>query len=125
VRIFPGNYEDYLWRKQNQGAPATASSQSAAAVSNGSNGDAPQPTAPKPKKINPYKLRELESRRQQLEEEITRAENEIAECEQATLTFVSGQETMRLASVVEQRRRDLAELMSQWEEVSQALETAT
>ena len=123
VRIFPGNYEDYLWRKQNPSAPAPEPEPMATATVGG-NGDLSQPSI-KTKKINPYKLREMENRRQQLEAEISRAEDEIAECEQASLTFVSAQETMRLTALLEQRRRDLEQLMSEWEEVSQALETAT
>jgi ATP-binding cassette, subfamily F, member 3 len=123
VRIFPGNYEDYLWRKQN---PSTQVSETETmpTATVGGNGNSSQP-AVKTKKINPYKLREMENRRHQLEEQITQAENEIAECEQASLTFVSAQETMRLTTLLEQRRRDLKQLMSEWEQVSQALETAT
>ncbi len=89
-----------------------------------SNGNLSQPAA-KIKKLNPYKLREMETRRRQLEEEITKAEHEIAECEQAALTFVSAQETIRITTLLDQRRRDLEQLMSEWEEVSQSLETAT
>src|SRR5579884_226573 len=123
VRIFPGNYEDYLWRKQNPSAPAEEPA-GAAPATDTSNGNLSQPAA-KIKKLNPYKLREMETRRRQLEEEITKAEREIAECEQAALTFVSAQETIRITTLLDQRRRDLEQLMSEWEEVSQSLETAT
>ncbi|HZU44848.1 MAG TPA: ABC-F family ATP-binding cassette domain-containing protein, partial [Terriglobales bacterium] len=123
VRIFPGNYEDYLWRKQNPSAPAEEPAEVAPATDT-SNGNLSQPAA-KIKKLNPYKLREMETRRRQLEEEITKAEHEIAECEQAALTFVSAQETIRITTLLDQRRRDLEQLMSEWEEVSQSLETAT
>jgi len=123
ARIFPGNYEDYLWRKQNPSAPAEEPAEVAPATDT-SNGNLSQPAA-KIKKLNPYKLREMETRRRQLEEEITKAEHEIAECEQAALTFVSAQETIRITTLLDQRRRDLEQLMSEWEEVSQSLETAT
>ena len=123
VRIFPGNYEDYLWRKQSPAATSMQADPVANELAAGSNGNSP--TAAKSKKINPYKLREMENRRQQLEEEITKAENEIAECQQAALTFVSAQETIRITALLEQRRRDLEQLMAEWEELSQALETAT
>jgi len=123
VRIFPGNYEDYLWRKQNQGTPLTQAVQGAE-VAGGNNGDS-SPSLPKSKKVNPYKLREMQDQRQQLENEITRAENEIAEYEQASQTFVSAQETIRLTALLEQRRRELAELLAKWEKVSATLEAAT
>src|SRR5581483_609460 len=61
VRIFPGNYEDYLWRKQNPSAPAEEPAEVAPATDT-SNGNLSQPAA-KIKKLNPYKLREMETRR--------------------------------------------------------------
>src|SRR5579872_5850697 len=123
VRVFPGNYEDYLWRKQNPSATVAGTGLVTPPTVDG-NGHAPEPGA-KAKKINPYKLREMENRRQQLEREISEVEGEIAECEKAALTFVSAEETIRLTKLLEQRRNDLGQLMSQWEEVSQALEAAT
>jgi ATP-binding cassette subfamily F protein 3 len=121
VRIFPGNYEDYLWRKQNRGE-GTAAEQAVVAASLPGNGNAPEPKA---KKINPIKLREMEQQRQQLEADIARAETDIAACEQALQVFVSAEESLRQSNLLEQRRRELAEMMAQWEEISQALEAAT
>ncbi|HTM90382.1 MAG TPA: ABC-F family ATP-binding cassette domain-containing protein [Terriglobales bacterium] len=121
VRIFPGNYEDYLWRKQNRGE-AAAVEPSAVAPSLPGNGNAP---APKAKKINPIRLREMEQQRRQLEEDIARAEADIAACEQALQVFVSADETQRQSTLLGQRRQELAAMLAQWEEVSQALEAAT
>jgi ATP-binding cassette subfamily F protein 3 len=121
VRVFPGNYEDYLWRKQNRGE-AAAVEQAAVAPSLPGNGNAP---APKAKKINPIRLREMEQQRQQLEQEIARAEADIAACEQALQVFVSADETQHQSTLLGQRRQELAAMLAQWEEVSQALETAT
>jgi ATP-binding cassette subfamily F protein 3 len=121
VRIFPGNYEDYLWRKQNR-EQLPAVEPAPAAQSPRGNGS--QPPAAKQKKINPIKLREMEQQRQQLESAIARAEGEIAACEQALQVFVSAEESLRQTNLLEQRRRELAAMMAQWEEVSQALEAA-
>jgi ATP-binding cassette subfamily F protein 3 len=79
----------------------------------------------KPKKINPIKLREMEQRRRQLEAEIARTEREIAACEQALQLFVSADESLRQTNLLEQRRKELTEMLAQWEEVSQTLEAAT
>jgi len=79
----------------------------------------------KQKKINRIQLREMEQRREQLEESIAGAEHEIAACEQALQVFVSAEESQRQTNLLEQRRRELAEMMKDWEEVSQALEAAT
>jgi ATP-binding cassette subfamily F protein 3 len=122
VRVFPGNYEDYLWRKQDRGEAATVEQAAAVAASLPGNGNAP---APKAKKINPIKLREMEEQRRQLEEEIARAEADIAACEQALQVFVSADETQRQSTLLQQRRQELAAMLAQWEEVSQALEAAT
>ena len=123
VRVFPGNYEDYLWRKQKRGEPAVVEQPAPAASLPGGNGSAPP--ALKQKKINPIKLREMEQRREQLEESIAGAEHDIAACEQALQVFVSAEESQRQTNLLEQRRQELAEMMEEWEEVSQALEAAT
>jgi len=122
VRVFPGNYEDYLWRKQNRGTPPVEPSAPTSSLPGG-NGSAPP--ALKQKKINPIKLREMEQRREQLEESIAGAEHDIAACEQALQVFVSAEESQRQTNLLEQRRRELAEMMEEWEEVSKALEATT
>ncbi len=122
VRVFPGNYEDYLWRKQNRSeAPAVEQPIPAASLPGG-NGHSP---ASKQKKINPIKLREMEQHRGQLEADIARTEGEIAACEQALQVFVSAEESLRQSNLLEQRRKELSQMLAQWEEVSQALEPAT
>jgi ATP-binding cassette subfamily F protein 3 len=120
VRVFPGNYEDYLWRKQNRGETAAATTPPAPSVLGGNGSQA----AGKGKKVNPYKLREMEERRQQLEAEIARAEGEIAGCEQALQVFVSAEESQRQSTLLQQRRQELNQMLAEWEEVSQALEAA-
>ncbi len=130
VHIYPGNYEDYVWRKQNRDAeivpaPPPAPAPVAAAPEAPANGDQAQGSAKPPKKINPYKMREMQERRQQLEDDIARVEREIIESERALQTFVSAQETQRLTRLLEQRRQQVGELMAAWEDVSQAIETAT
>jgi ATP-binding cassette, subfamily F, member 3 len=122
VRVFPGNYEDYLWRKQNRSEASAVEQPIPAASLPGGNGHAP---ALKQKKINPIKLREMEQQRGQLEADIARTEGEIAACEQALQVFVSADESLRQSNLLEQRRKELAEMLAQWEEVSQALQAAT
>ena len=122
VRVFPGNYEDYLWRKQNREMAPAEQPGLAASLPDG-NGN--QASAPKQKKINPYKLREMGQRREQLEAEIAAAESDVAACEQALQVFVSAEETQRQGQFLEQRRRELSGLLEQWEKVSQELEALT
>ena len=130
VEVFPGNYEDYLWRKQGgasqQTTAAPLDSQARTSVLEGpvtSNGTAAAPPAePKQKRLNPIKMRQMKERVGEIEEEITKLEAGIAECEQALQTFVSAQETARVTQLLATRRNDLESLMKEWEEISSAME---
>src|SRR6266852_2870997 len=51
VHVFPGNYEDYLWRKQ--GGPEAL----AASTARGGNGAEPPPSPSAKKRVNPMKLK--------------------------------------------------------------------
>ena len=94
VEIFPGNYEDYLWRKQggqhvaptlddvpgkktkSSGSPVRAGSGSQAATTPTNGNKSAEPEAPK-KRVNPIKRKQMEDRVRELEEEIGRAEAEV------------------------------------------------
>src|SRR6185369_3955071 len=86
-------------------------------------GDRRPEEASKAKRINPIKLKQMQDRAQELEDEITRLEEGIAECETSLLTFVSADETKRLMELQESRQRDLEKAMAEWEESSSAIET--
>lgn len=122
VHVFPGNYEDYRWRKE-RGAgvdvPVVVDPKVVAVLEVGvlENG-----TDTKAKRLNPIKQRQMEERRGELEEEIEKLEAGVAECEQALLQFVSASETARWAALLDQRKADLAARMEEWEELSGALE---
>jgi ATP-binding cassette subfamily F protein 3 len=125
VEVFPGNYEDYLWRKQGgalqaQSGIAALGREPSATASQTSplNGGSLHDFETKQKRMNPIKLRQMKDRLEEVEEEITKLEAGIAECEQALQTFVSAQETTRVTELLETRRSDLKSLMQEWEEVS-------
>ena len=125
VHVFPGNYEDYLWKKQNaEGGAAPAVVHAAVSIpSNGDSASDPPPTAePKPRRLNPIKLRQMQERCTQIEEEIARLEAGIAECESALTSFVSAAETARLSELLQRRRTDLETLLAEWEEISRAIQ---
>src|SRR5205823_2280620 len=72
VDVYPGNYEDFLWRKQGGAEKLQASISVAAqksAPANG-NGNASPPPTNKAKRINPIKRKQMEERAQKLEEQI-------------------------------------------------------
>jgi len=122
VHVFPGNYEDYLWRKENRSESNLETAALLASSPAGGNGATP--SAVEKKRINPYKLREMQDGLRQIEAAINGAEAEIADCERALQTFVSAAETIRLNDLLEQRRAELPALLSEWEEMSVALENA-
>ncbi|HTZ96151.1 MAG TPA: ABC-F family ATP-binding cassette domain-containing protein [Terriglobales bacterium] len=125
VEVYPGNYEDYRWRKE---GGAELLQQSVETATQPANGNKPQAVAdspdPKGKRLNPIKRKQMEDRVRELEGEISRSETAIAECETALQTFVSAEETARLTQALNDHRTDLQKHMVEWEELGQALQSA-
>jgi ATP-binding cassette subfamily F protein 3 len=122
VTIFPGNYEDYMLRKKRdalEGTPVSASKRIEPTLD-----DVPILEKAEPRKrMNPIKVRQMEERCSELEEQISRLESVICETETALATFVSVEETQRLTQILEEKRSELSDLMTEWERVSEFLET--
>jgi ATP-binding cassette subfamily F protein 3 len=129
VEVFPGNYEDYLWRKEGK-----ASAASDGLVSSTASADAPaiqmspdaevrqaEPEA-RQKRLNPIKLKQMKERLGELEEEIARLEAAIATAETALQEFVSVEETQRQTDLLNGSKSDLERAMNEWEELGQVLE---
>jgi len=143
VEIFPGNYEDYLWRKQGGqqtaptlddvpgavraketvGAPLLAGvARCGPGVSDPTNGSG---SAAEPKKrLNPIKRKQMEDRVQELEEAIGRTEDEIARLETTLQSFVSAEETQRQSQELELNKSSHTALIREWEDLSATLEAA-
>jgi ATP-binding cassette subfamily F protein 3 len=130
LQVFPGNYEDYVWRKEGkQIEPAKAPEPAPAPVKhNHQPGYPPGPTTHQPPaparagRLNPIKLRALKQRRREIEDEVTRLEVEIADYEHALANFTSVDETVRVNDLLNARRTDLVNLMMEWEDVAQTIE---
>jgi len=127
VHVYPGNYEDYVWRKSGGGsAPGWASEEVAPPSPIVASSAAPSQEAlgkAADKRLNPIKLRQMKDRRHAIEDEVTRLEVEIADYELALGSFVNTEETRRLTELLHGRRSDLEALMAEWEEVAQVIET--
>ena len=65
----------------------------------------------------------MEDRVHELESEINRLEDAIAECEAALQSFVSAEETQRVTLELGERRAELQGRMAEWEKLGQALQT--
>jgi ATP-binding cassette, subfamily F, member 3 len=147
VEIFPGNYEDYLWRKQGgqrvaptlDDVPGAKTSKTAGgpflpdvgrsgvvhqpANGTGSGNGDEHSAAPK-KRLNPIKRKQMEDRVQTLEAEISRTEDEIVRLETALQSFVSAEETQRQSLELDQNKASHAALVTEWEELAQELEVS-
>ena len=139
VEVFPGNYEDYLWRKEGkwQSTSEVAVSQKmgvgrdssgrtmlltdALSPQNGNgSGSENNPSASR-KRLNPLKRKEIEARCREVEEEIARFEAGIARCETSLQSFTSNDESLRLTQELTGYRAAVAKLMAEWEELAHTL----
>jgi ATP-binding cassette subfamily F protein 3 len=135
VEVFPGNYEDYLWRKEGQsGAPSdlqlsanvtrSMAGEEAAKDEAGLSAGTPNGAEPKQKRLNPIKLRQMKERCQELEEEIARLEAAITQAETALQSFVNVDETQRQTYLLHRSKTELEQRMTEWESLAAELETA-
>jgi ATP-binding cassette subfamily F protein 3 len=120
VQVYPGNYEDYLWRKS-----ARAAEQNSAATAPAGAGPEPQADPDgKPKRLNPIRLRQLKERSAAIEEEVAHLEAEIAHVEREMAVFKSAEESRRMTESLAEHRSTLERLLAEWEEVSGAIDEA-
>jgi ATP-binding cassette subfamily F protein 3 len=129
VEVYPGNYEDFVWRKQggaeelhrqistSVGKPEPSDGHvGAGALTRPTNGDKPA------KRLNPIKRKQMQDRAKELEEQISGLEVSIANCENSLQNFVSAEETSRLTRELEESRTELQQRIAEWEQIGQELE---
>jgi ATP-binding cassette subfamily F protein 3 len=127
VEVYPGNYEDYLWRKQG-GAEAlqetVAASPLAVQPTNGNQAGADVASVEsKSKRLNPIKRKQMAERFAEVEQEISGLEAAIADCEAALQSFVSAEETQRLTQELGTHKAELQKCLAEWEELGQVLQS--
>jgi ATP-binding cassette subfamily F protein 3 len=126
VHVYPGNYEDYLWRKQ--GGPEkvitsiTNSSKSVTVPVAIQETPVVAQGSAAVKKLNPIKLKQLEDRLAFVEGDMPRLEKEIQTAEEQMGMYSSAEESQRLAASLEAMRIEHAALMVEWEELATQLE---
>jgi ATP-binding cassette subfamily F protein 3 len=136
VEVFPGNYEDYLWRKQGgqyvaptlddvPGAVTHKESSKPSATIAPTNGnqsnDSPASSDPK-KRLNPIKRKQMEDRVHELENKIAETEDAIARLETALQNFVSAEESQHQSQELDQQKSTHAALIKEWEEAAETLQ---
>jgi len=139
VHIYPGNYEDYLWRKgggpekvavslatsvkPTPPSPPVILSEAAHAVSSEVEGPAVKSGTPTPaKRLNPIKLKQIEDRIEQVESALSAIEPKITGAEERLGHFVSAEESQRTAEELERLRAQRASLTAEWDSLATALE---
>jgi ATP-binding cassette subfamily F protein 3 len=125
VHVYPGNYEDYLHRKEAMAAVPAAIRSNGVGIAEGAQeaeGSALDGPAAKVRRLNPIKLRQMQERCSFVEEEIPRIESSIADAEASLGVYESTEETQRLSRLLETLREQHASLTAEWEELVLQLE---
>lgn len=120
ISVYPGNFADYVWRKQGgaEKAPTLEDVPTRVVVSE----PVRMPVQAGIRRINPIKLKQMQDHARQLEDRIAQLEDEIQQSELALSDFVSAEDTMRRSSVLEDRRVELEKVMREWEELTEEIE---
>jgi len=131
VNVYPGNYEDYLWRKSGKevdlslpGMPDLVGERAFSTHAHGGGAHRTAPTATstvKSKRLNPIRLQQMKDRCREIEEQVSRLETEIEGHGQELAHFRSAEDSVRLAKLIEQRREEIARLMREWEEATKVI----
>jgi len=80
------------------------------------------PASEKPaKRLNPIKRKQMQERAAELEEEISRLESAVAQCETSLQSFINPEETTRLSRELDRNRAELQARIAEWEQIGQDL----
>lgn len=124
VHVYPGNYEDYLWRKGGGHLQTPEPTNSVSSSASGS-ASASAPNRDREgagKRTNPMKLKKLQSDLAKAESGIAALEAEVAQLETSLAEFKSAEESMRVSDLLTQRRTTLETRVSEWEKLSEEIE---
>ena len=133
VNVFPGNYEDYLWRKEGReidltlpGAPNLIGERAPSRHPHESGPPAAAaqatPAPVKTKRVNPIRLGQMKERCEEIEERVARLEAELEGYGQELAHFRTAEDSARLAKLVKQGREEISNLMREWEETTKVIE---
>jgi ATP-binding cassette subfamily F protein 3 len=122
VEVYPGNYEDYRWRKEGGAEKLQEVVHASLPVASGNGHSAGSAAQTGNRRLNPLKRKQMEERVQELEDEISQLESDIATCETSLLQFVSAEETQRLTCELEGHKQQLQKTLAEWEALGQALQ---
>jgi len=124
VHIYPGNYEDYLWRKQGGPEKTTAALSSSVSVPAVAAPVVPVEVEAKVgvKKLNPIKLKMLEEEVAEAEGRVLELEAKIQAAEVASGIYTTAEEAQRVAGELAGLRAEQDVVLARWEELGMQLE---
>ena len=126
VVVFPGNYEDFHFRKQGGVAAMEAGIKSSVASSASSSQASAEQQQAAPdsskKRVNPIKLKQMQQDCTKLENRVSQLETDIATCEQTMSNPSSQDELMAASQRVQKLIEDRDATMQKWEVAAAALE---
>jgi len=113
VRVYPGNYEDYLWRTGGAG-PSAAEPAARGARRAAAKGGA---------RVNPIRTQQMRQRVAEIERQTAGLESEIGLLEaQLAGAWKDPQQARRLEAEIQRRRTALNQLVAEWAQVGTTLE---
>ena len=119
VHSFPGTFAEFMLSKNGRPAADVPAMVEPAKLESMEGGPAPLSKA---SRLNPIKVRQLKTRQSEIEGEISRIEEEIAQQERELVNFQSAERSMKIHDHLNSLRGDLEKLMVEWEEVAHAVE---
>jgi ATP-binding cassette subfamily F protein 3 len=122
VHDYAGNYEDYRAYKEGR-QPELSTEVPIAAVHQPERLDGDDLT-PKTKRLNPIRLQQMKDRCLEIEEEVARCEAELATYAAELAAFKSGEEALLLSQRIRQCQTNVDQLMKEWEDVAQLIESS-
>jgi ATP-binding cassette, subfamily F, member 3 len=122
VHVFPGNYEDYVWRKEGGHEEVPTLKDVLIGVPPAEPIPMPPPAQQPAKRINPLKLKQMQERARALEQRIAELERNIQALELSLSDFTTAAEATRVSVALESQRAELERAMNEWEKVAAEIE---
>jgi len=132
VNVYPGNYEDYLWRKEGKEIDLTLPGLPDLVGEHGLSHQsldagplttpAETPSSARSKRLNPIRLQQLKDRCREIEEQVARQEAELEGYAQELTHFRSAADSVRLSKLIEQGREEVSRLTREWEATTKVVE---
>ncbi len=121
VRVYPGNFADYLWRKEG-GAAQTPTLKDVLIGVPPAEPVAMPSRSTSAKRINPIKLKQMQDQAKELEARIADLELQIHQSELSLSDFAGRDEAARLSNLLETQRAELEQTLAQWEGITREIE---